>query len=90
MFLVPLQPRGHLFLHKAFGSYGFAPSDTLNHLLHKTLNLASEFFHIIHPDKVKTPTCVKYRAWHPPPFPFASLNIGCSSLGNLELFRKFG
>ena len=41
------------------------PSDSLNHLLHKTLNLSSEFFHIISPRKIKTSTCVKYIAWQP-------------------------
>ena len=92
MFLVPLQPRGLLLLHEAYGKYGLArnkrifcsPSDTLNRLLHKTLNHASEFFHITHPDKVKTPTCVRYIVWNPPPFPFASLNTGCNSLGNVS------
>ena len=58
------------------------PSDSLNHLLHKTLNLALEFFFVISLGKTKTSTCVKYIAWQPPLFPFSLLNTDGSSLSN--------
>ena len=58
------------------------PSKTLNQLMHKTLHLAVEFYHLACNKKTKGTKVTKIISWCPPQPPFVTLNIEGSSKNN--------